>query len=182
MTKNQHFVPQFYLRRFLNPRNLVEVLDLNLMKCANPRGTKKICCAEFFYGIETGIRDETSQKIEDWFQKMENFIADNLDSIVDKILNNKQIEMADIFILATESNDAPDKPRIRFKRKTLLKRDEGEVLELNAVMANQAHQYIYAKNKQDLEDLLNERKRQEEFFATPKGKIVKAQLDAERQN
>jgi hypothetical protein len=36
----------------------------------------------------------------------------------------------DIFILATESNDAPDKPRIRFKRKTLLKRDEGEVLEL----------------------------------------------------
>jgi hypothetical protein len=54
-------------------------------------------------------------------------------------------------------------------------------IELNAAMASQAHQYIYAKNKQDLEDLINERKRQEEFFATPKGKIIKAKLDAERQ-
>ena len=100
MTKNQHFVPQFYLRRFLNQNNVVEVLDLNLMKCVNPKGTKKICCAEFFYGIETGIPDETSQKIEDWFQKMEGFISDNLDSIVGKFLDNKQIEIEDKWIVA----------------------------------------------------------------------------------
>src|ERR1017187_10095598 len=100
MTKNQHFVPQFYLRRFLNQNNVVEALDLNLMKCVNPKGTRKICSAEFFYGIETGIPDETSQKIEGWFQKMETFISQNLDSIVEKILNNKQIEVADKWIVA----------------------------------------------------------------------------------
>src|ERR1051325_334124 len=100
MTKNQHFVPQFYLRKFLNQNNEVEVLDLDLMKCANPRGTRKICCAEFFYGMETGTPDETSQQVEDWFQKMEDFISNNLDSIVDKILNNKQIEVADKWIVA----------------------------------------------------------------------------------
>ncbi|HZL78972.1 MAG TPA: DUF4238 domain-containing protein, partial [Candidatus Limnocylindrales bacterium] len=88
----------------------------------------------------------------------------------------------DIFILATESDDAPGKPGIRLKRKTLLKGGEGKVLDLNAVMANQAHQYIYATSKQDLEDLLIERKRQQELFATPEGKIIKAQLDDERQN
>ena len=100
MTKNQHFVPQFYLRKFLNPQNLVEVLDLKLMKCANPRGTKKICSAEFFYGIETGIPDEMSQQVEEWFQKAENFIGGSLDSIVEKILNNQQIEVADKWIVA----------------------------------------------------------------------------------
>jgi hypothetical protein len=329
MTKNQHFVPQFYLRRFTNQQNLVEVLDLNSMQCERPRGTKRICSAEFFYGIETGIPDETSQKIEEWFQKREDLIGNNLDSIVDKILNNKQIEALDkwiiallmsmlwirgremrkqihriekettkwmieteysiqpdrlfneyekkrgvtispelrkklhemmvnkefeiepnnlkhlqnfenindfanlfyfqywtvyiskvsskftttdnplatkfpkakgglygrtflerahyfpltpdIFIFATESDDAPGKPGIRLKRKTLSKGSEGKVLDLNAGMVNQAHQYIYAMNKQDLEDLLIVWKRQQELFATPEGKILKAQLDAERQ-
>jgi hypothetical protein len=328
MTKNQHFVPQFYLRRFTNQQNLVEVLDRNSMQCERPRGTKRICSAEFFYGIETGISDETSQKIEEWFKKMEDLIGNNLDSIVDKILNNKQIEALDkwiiallmsmlwirgremrqqihriekettkwmieteysiqphrlfdeyekkrgvtispelreklqemmiknefeieptnamhlknlenindfanlfyfqywtvyiskvpnkftttdnplaikfpkakdlygrtfserahyfpltpdIFVVATESDDAPDKPGIRLKRKTLLKGSEGKVLDLNAVMINQAHQYIYATNQKDLDDLITAHKRQQEFFATPEGKIVKTQLDAERQ-
>lgn len=330
VTKDQHFVPRFYLRRFLNPQNLVEVLDRKLMACVKPKSTKKICCAEFFYGIETGIHDETSQQIEDWFGKMENFIGANLDSIIEKILDNKQIEVADkwivaflmsmlwirgqemrkqihriekettkwmietelsiqpdrffneyerkngvkispelrgklqkmmtsgevelkptnamhlqnldnikgfanlfyhqhwtvfiskvsskfvttdnplairfpkakgilhgqtflerahyfpltpdIFILATESNDAPDKPGIRLKRKTLLTGGESEVLELNSVMASQSHQYIYATNKRDLEDLIAEHNRQKEFFATPEGKIMKAQLDARRKS
>jgi len=100
MTKNQHFVPQFYLRRFLNQNNEVEVLDLKLMKCAKPRGTRKICYAEFFYGIETGIPDDTSQKIEGFFQKIEDFVANNLDSTIDRILNNKQVESDDKMLIA----------------------------------------------------------------------------------
>lgn len=330
MTKNQHFVPQFYLRRFTNQQNLVEVLDRNSMTCERPRGTRRICSAEFFYGVETGIPDEASQKVEEWFQKREDFIGNNLDSIVEKILNDKQIEALDkwtiallmsmlwirgqemrkqihriekeatewmiqteysirpdrlfdeyekkkgvtisaelrmkfqemiaskefeiqpnnwmhlqnleningfanlfyhqywtvyiskasrkfvttdnplatrfpkskgllqgksflerahyfpltpdIFILATESHDAPDNPGIRLKRKTLFGGGESEVLELNIIMARQAHQYLYAKNKKDLEDMIAEHKRQQEFFATPEGKIAKAQLDAERQD
>jgi hypothetical protein len=49
-------------------------------------------------------------------------------------------------------------------------------------MACQAHQYIYAKNKKDLEDLITEHKRQQKIFSTPEGKIIKAKLDAERRN
>lgn len=100
MTKNQHFVPQFYLRRFTNPQNLVEVLDRDSMTCERPRGTKRICSAEFFYGVETGIPDEASQKVEEWFQKREDFIGNNLDSIVEKILDNKQIEPLDKWTIA----------------------------------------------------------------------------------
>jgi hypothetical protein len=65
---------------------------------------------------------------------------------------------SDISILATESHDAPEKPGIRFKRKTLLKGSESAMLDFNAVMVRQAHQYVYATNKQDFEDLLIERK------------------------
>jgi hypothetical protein len=56
------------------------------------------------------------------------------------------------------------------------------VADLNAVMVNQAHQYIYATDRKDLEDLIAEHKRQQDFFATPQGKIIKAKLDAERRN
>ena len=299
------------------------------MKFAAPKGARKICYAEFFYGMETGTYDEKSQEIEQWFTGMENQLAKKMDPIVEKILNYKQIEFddkwilaflmsmlwirgqqmrnqisrmtvdltkwmmeqayaisaekqfddfdkakgittppedrklireiftsgqyelkpsnamhleflenihcfanlffhqhwtvyiskiskkfvttdnplaikfpkdkgvygktflerahyfpltPDVFILATESDDAPDKPGLRLKRKTLLLEDEGKVLDLNAVMTNQAHQYVYATHRQDLEDLLAVRKSQQEFFATPKGKIVKTKLDTERQN
>jgi len=327
VTKDQHFVPRFYLRRFTDQRNLVEVLDLTFMKLANPTGVRGLCCEEFFYGMVTGVPDETSQRVEEWFKKREDLIGENLDSIVDKILNNEQIEAwdkwiiallmsmlwirgqemrnqihriekettkwmieteisiqpdrffseyeqkngvkispelrakmqemmvkkefkitpnnamhlknlgsindfahrfyfqywtifiskvsekftttdnpvavkfpkakglygrtfserahyfsltPDIFIVATESHDSPEKPGIRLKRKTLFKGSEGKILDLNAVMVNQAHQYIYAKSKNDLENLIAVHKRQQEFFETPEGKIVKAQLDAER--
>jgi len=326
MTKNQHFVPQFYLRRFTNQQNLVEVLNRNSMKCERARGTKRICSAEFFYGIETGIADETSQKVEEWFQKIEDFVGNNLDLIVEKILNNKQIEIVDkyiiaflmsmlwirgqemrkqiqriekevaklvletqysvrpdkffeehekrngsmpaelktklqeimikgkfeiqpdnrlhlenlnniksfanlffyqywtvfipkasckfvttdnplavkfpkakgilhgqtflerahyfpltpdILIFATEALHDSDKPEIRLKRKTLFDSDADKILDLNITMHRQAHQFIYAKNKQDLEDLLNEWKRQLRIFATPEGKILKEKLDSE---
>jgi len=329
MTKNQHFVPQFYLRKFLNPQNLVEVLDRDSMTCERARGTKRICSADFFYGIETGIPDDVSQRVEEWLSKREDFIGYNLDSITVKILDNKQIEpldkwtvallmsmlwirgqamrkqihriekettewmiqteysiqpdrlfdeyekkkgvtispelrqkfqekmvnkefeikpnnwhhlqnleninnfakffyfqywtvfiskvsakfvttdnplavkfpkskglygktfserthyfplTPDIFIVATESHDSPDKPGIRLKRKTLFGGSERDILEFNIIMARQAQQYLYAQDKKDLETMIAEYKRQQEFFATPQGKTVKAQLDAEKQN
>jgi hypothetical protein len=88
----------------------------------------------------------------------------------------------DIFIVATESHDSPDKPGIRLKRKTLFGGSERDILEFNIIMARQAQQYLYAQDKKDLETMIAEYKRQQEFFATPQGKTVKAQLDAEKQN
>ena len=70
------------------------------MTCERQRGTRRICSAEFFYGVETGIPDEASQKVEEWFQKREDFIGNNLDSIVEKILNDKQIEALDKWTIA----------------------------------------------------------------------------------
>lgn len=327
--KNQHFVPQFYLRKFVNQNNEVQVLNVELMKITNPRGTKKICFDEYFYGVETGKFDAVSQEIENRFAEMEGYINQNLDPIVDKILNNRQIEIEDkrliaflmsmlwirgpamrsqihqmeeqltkwtlahqfsvqpdkafdrydketgkttppemretlresfvnqdykiqpdnvlhlknlndipgyanlfyyqywtvyvsklskkfvttdnpvavtfpkskgfmygrtflershyfpltpdIMIVATESdNPHPDKD-IRLKRKTLFKGAENKVLDLNITMTRQATDYVYANEKRDLEDILAERKRQQEFFATPQGKIAKEKLDAEQQ-
>jgi len=100
MTKYQHFVPQFYLGNFVNHCNEVQVLDLKSMRCVNPRGTKRICGMEFFYGVETGVEDAASQIVEDWFQKMESLIGGDLDPFVDKILNNKTIEIKDKWTIA----------------------------------------------------------------------------------
>jgi hypothetical protein len=91
ITKRQHFVPQFYLRNFLNERNEVEVFDCDRRVIANPRGTKAICYEDYFYGIRTGEPDEVSQHIEKAFQEMEADLAKNLGSITDKILGGAQI-------------------------------------------------------------------------------------------
>jgi len=41
-----------------------------------------------------------ARKLEEWFQKREDFIGNNLDSIVEKILNDKQIEALDKWTIA----------------------------------------------------------------------------------
>ena len=83
----------------------------------------------------------------------------------------------DICIVAREANNDLGK---NLKRKTLFRGEEKQVLELNIKIASQAQQYTYARDTQDLGDILAEVKRQQEFFATPLGKTVKAKLDAER--
>jgi hypothetical protein len=85
-----------------------------------------------------------------------------------------------LFIVATESNIPPPNQDIRLKRKTLTKGNERQVLDLNAVILNQAHQFVYARDKQDLEDLLAVVKWQKDYFETPHGKFKKAQMDAQK--
>lgn len=71
ITERQHFVPKFYLKKFINANNEIEVLDCEQKMILSPRGTKGICYESFFYGIKTGQIDETSQQIEQIFQQME---------------------------------------------------------------------------------------------------------------
>ncbi|MBI4535636.1 MAG: DUF4238 domain-containing protein, partial [Ignavibacteriae bacterium] len=99
-TKRQHFVPRFYLRRFLNSKNEVEVLDCAQGKIIAPRGTKGICYEDFFYGIRTGEPDEVSQEIEKAFQQIESSIAASLDGIIFKLVNNEQILIGDKWTIA----------------------------------------------------------------------------------
>lgn len=90
-TKKQHYVPQFYLKKFTNSSNEVEVLDCERRKIVAPRGTKAVCYEDFFYGIRTGKLDSVSQYLETAFQKMEDGIAKNINGVIEKILNQEQI-------------------------------------------------------------------------------------------
>ena len=100
ITRGQHFVPQFYLRRFTNPKNEVEILDCKDRKILTPRGTKGICYEDFFYGIRTGEPDELSQQIESRFQQMEDYISKNIGFVIDKILNGEKVLDDDKWLVA----------------------------------------------------------------------------------
>ncbi len=91
VTKEQHFVPRFYLRGFLNTNNEVDVLDCKLRQIVRPRGVGGICYEDYFYGIKTGQSDEASQQIEQYFRDIEDKIAKNLKIIVPKLLGNSHI-------------------------------------------------------------------------------------------
>jgi hypothetical protein len=100
VTKRQHFVPQFYLRNFLNSRNEVEVFDCDRRVIGSPKGTKGVCYEDYFYGIRTGEPDEVSQQVEKAFQQLEDQIAKGLDPIIDKLLKDAQIEEEEKWLVA----------------------------------------------------------------------------------
>jgi len=91
IVKNQHFVPRFYLSRFLNKNNEAEILECKRRKIISPCGLKGICCEYFYYGIETGKQDEVSQAIERFFGVMEDSIAKVIPEFIDDIINSRQI-------------------------------------------------------------------------------------------
>ena len=73
-TKNQHYVPQFYLKQFTNEQWLIEAVNKERKKVWT-YSIKHICCGEFFYWVETGKKDKVSQLLEDFFNKVENNFA-----------------------------------------------------------------------------------------------------------
>ncbi len=325
LTKNQHYVPQFYLRKFLNGSNQVEILDCRRKKIITPRGTKGICCEDFFYGLETGAQDEISQHVEDGFQQIEHRISTGIDPIIAKLLNGSAISDAEKWTVGllmsmlwmrgpemrTQINEMSEKvmkdinalqfgsqfadqifdkfdkdtgrvttsemrekikrtmvdknyslqfsnqqhlmmlnsienfanlffgqhwtvfisklekkfvtsdnpvvvtfparkgffgptflERIHYfaltpdilikavyphnlkgkklKRKTLFQGDDLMVLDLNIRVAGRARDYAYARDRQGLEDILTEVKRQDELFATPQGQILKKMLEEKK--
>jgi Protein of unknown function (DUF4238) len=99
-TKKQHFVPQFYLKRFANEQNLLHILDVKNGRLGIPRTTSGLGYEKYFYAAETGVPDEVSQHIEQWLQTYETVIARDLQQIIDKILNYKQIDDDDRYILS----------------------------------------------------------------------------------
>lgn len=92
VTAKQHFVPQFYLRRFVNSCGLIEVLDIPKRVILEPRSPKAVCYERFFYGAKTGEADEVSRQIEQLFQQWEDSIAKRIEPIIDKLLNHSQID------------------------------------------------------------------------------------------
>jgi hypothetical protein len=100
ITKNQHYVPQFYLKRFANKSRTLQILDVKNNRLGSPRSYSSAGYKRYFYAIETGVPDDVSQRIERWLQQFETAIAQELPSIIDKILGNEHINDNDRYILS----------------------------------------------------------------------------------
>lgn len=99
-TSKQHYVPKFYLRRFTNDKNELEVFDAATQTILKPVGPKGVAYEDYFYGIRTGKPDEISQQIEKFFQNIENDIGKKFDSLTDKILGNGAFTYDEKWIIA----------------------------------------------------------------------------------
>ena len=83
ITKDQHFVPRFYLKRFAR-EGQIQVFDLQAKRIGKPRPYASVCYEKFFYAAETGVQDEISQTFEDALAEIENAIATALPGIIDR--------------------------------------------------------------------------------------------------
>jgi hypothetical protein len=100
ITKKQHYVPRFYLKYFADPSGSLQILNVKNNRLGKPRSCSAVGYSHYFYAIETGVPDEVSQHIEQWLQHFENAIAQELPNIIDKILNNGEIDDSDRYIIA----------------------------------------------------------------------------------
>ncbi len=98
ITRNQHFVPEFYLKKFAS-EGKIEVLDIKAERIGKPRSYTSVCYKEFFYAVDTGIQDDVSQAFEDMFGRIENVIAKALPQIIERAIN-LQLTNSDLDTLA----------------------------------------------------------------------------------
>lgn len=98
-TQKQHFVPKFYLRRFADSNDRMQVLDLKRSKIVKPVPYPSVCWRKFFYAAEEGKPDDTSQEIEQMFERIEDAISKDWDGIIDRG-KTEQLQKADFMHLA----------------------------------------------------------------------------------
>jgi hypothetical protein len=99
ITKKQHFAPRFYFKRFAVD-NLLQTLDIQKGKLIKARPYSGVCYADFYYAIETGKEDETSQVFEQFFGEIEDKFAKEYDGIVEAIWNYQPLTDHQLDILA----------------------------------------------------------------------------------
>ncbi len=100
ITEDQHFVPRFYMERFANSKLFLSVLDIKQAKIIKPRPYSGVCYKKFYYGQKTGVQDEISQQMENWFTSMENDIARFLPIIYNKITSYSQITDEERYLIS----------------------------------------------------------------------------------
>ena len=100
VTKNQHYVPKFYLKRFVNNDEKLEILDCKHRRMSKPRATKSVCSEVFFYSVNDTF-DQVSQDIENEFQKFESSIAERYDEVVSRLIDFQEIRTSDKLLIAT---------------------------------------------------------------------------------
>ncbi len=100
ITKDQHYVPQFYLRKFTNSEGKLEILNCELRKVVLSRTPKSVCNEEYFYSVHNK-KDDISQKIEKALQNVEDKISKLYDGIVARIIDCREITSYDKLIIST---------------------------------------------------------------------------------
>jgi hypothetical protein len=98
-TQKQHFVPKFYLRRFADNDDWIQVLDLKRNKIVKPAAYPSVCWRRLFYAAEEGKLDDTSQEFEQMFERIEDSISKDWDGILDRAVN-KHLQPEDFMALA----------------------------------------------------------------------------------
>ena len=72
MVRNQHYVPQFYLNKFMN-NDLIYIYDINNQRQDKKRSVKHLCSKDYFYEIDdsspTNITENQLRDIEDYIAK-----------------------------------------------------------------------------------------------------------------
>lgn len=101
VTKKQHYVPKFYLKRFAGSNNFVDVLDLKKRKLIKPQPYSSVCYGEYFYALETGVPDKVSQEVERALKSVEDLVSRRLNEIIKNIHSTKGIEEDELVILAS---------------------------------------------------------------------------------
>ncbi|MBU1067802.1 DUF4238 domain-containing protein [Patescibacteria group bacterium] len=99
-TKKQHYLPQFYLKRFSDSKGLLYYYDKRVDYISSPKSYSSVGYKHYFYAAETGISDKISQEVERWLKTYEDIISKELTKVIDKILNNEHISEDDKYILA----------------------------------------------------------------------------------
>ncbi len=100
ITKDQHYVPQFYLKKFINEVGKLEILDCEHRKIVQSRTPKSVCYEEYFYSANNEL-DEASQEIEKEFERIETKISDAYGGIVERFINFKEITLDDKILIST---------------------------------------------------------------------------------
>ena len=98
ITKKQHFVPKFYLKRFAKAGQ-IQVFDMRARRIGKPRPYVSVCYKRFFYAAETGVQDEISQAVECVFSQIEDVCDKALPEIIERAVSQQLIN-SDLYVLA----------------------------------------------------------------------------------
>ena len=98
ITRNQHYVPKFYFKRFAKEEQ-IQVFNVRAKRIEQSRRYGSMCHKEFFYAAKTGVQDEISQALEAVFGQTEQMIAEALPGII-KRADAQKLTNGDLDVLA----------------------------------------------------------------------------------
>ena len=86
ITASQHYVPQTYLKHFISPEaGKLCVFDKGINKFTPPKSPAAVAKEDYFYGEKTGVPDDVSQVMEEWFYPFENLLGTDYPKMLESL-------------------------------------------------------------------------------------------------